>query len=167
MEEVIIEARCKKSYLPLPCILIGVILIVDYISSLSDLYDSAVEYGLFYESFLNYFFTSLIDHQDCIYFYFGAVCVITGFILYRMINRSSLTVTNLRIVGNASFGKLVDVPINQINSVTHGSFNRLIIGTPSGDKSFWMITNRDEVHSVLMNKVMSIHNQNTYQPPMQ
>lgn len=73
--------------------------------------------------------------------------IIIGSIYYACVSKVELTVTNKRVYGNAAFGKRVDLPIDMINAVGTSMFNGITVTTASGAIKFFMIKNKDEIHS--------------------
>ena len=71
-------------------------------------------------------------------------------------NKCSLTITDKRVTGKASFGKQVDLPLNQISAISLGSSGSIGISTSSGIVKFWGVENRDEVYSALSNLVNNL-----------
>ena len=61
----------------------------------------------------------------------------------------SLTVTDKRVYGKASFGRRVDLPIDSISSVGTSMFHGIDIGTSSGRISFKAIGNNTKLHEVI------------------
>lgn len=82
-------------------------------------------------------------------FFVGLFEFICSFFLYWLMCHCALTITNRRVIGKASFGKSVDLPINQVSAIGLGLFGRISIATSSGRLHFWLVDNRQEVHSAL------------------
>lgn len=82
-------------------------------------------------------------------FFAGVFELVCSFLLYWFMCHCTLTITNRRAIGKASFGKSVDLPINQISAIGLGWFGRLSIATSSGRLHFWLVDNRQEVYSEL------------------
>ena len=66
-----------------------------------------------------------------------------------IMNHCSLSIFNTRVTGKASFGKQVDLPINQISAIGLGKFNSITVSTSSGRVNFWLVENRYEVYNAL------------------
>ena len=77
-----------------------------------------------------------------------AVALAYGVISLQM-NRCAITVTDRRILGNAGFGKQVDLPLAQITALSVTARHGISVATASGKTKFWMIENRDEVYEKL------------------
>ena len=63
--------------------------------------------------------------------------------------KTNLTITNKRIVGTASHGRRVDLPVDSVSSIGASSFSGITIASPSGRISFLFLGNRDEVYQVV------------------
>ena len=70
-------------------------------------------------------------------------------ILFLSAQKTSLTVTDKRVYGNAAFGKRVDLPLDMISAVGISLFKGIAIGTSSGKIKFAGISNRDEIHKAI------------------
>lgn len=68
-------------------------------------------------------------------------------IVFWMINACEITITDKRVYGKAAFGKRVDLPLDSISAVGTGIFKGLAVATSSGKIKFYMLDNRDELHS--------------------
>lgn len=82
-------------------------------------------------------------------FWIGIALLTYYVIIVLKMNRCSLTVSNTRVTGKASFGRQVDLPIKQISAVALGSFDRIAVATSAGQVSFWLVDNRNEVYETL------------------
>ena len=81
--------------------------------------------------------------------FFAYLLFICSIVLRVMMNRCSITVTDKRVYGNASFGKRVDLPMNQISSVALGSSKSIAVATSSGKIQFWLLENSNEIHKAI------------------
>ncbi|MGN1195762.1 MAG: SHOCT domain-containing protein [Acutalibacteraceae bacterium] len=68
-------------------------------------------------------------------------------------NKCGIVVTNKRVTGKASFGKQVDLPLNQISAIGLGYFNSIAVATSSGKIHFWLLENRNEIHTALSEQI--------------
>ena len=180
MEEKIIEARFLKNKLARYILIFGCALIAlgIVLSFFKYSYEYSIHekiyvnsYGVFHEvgTDLPYplFFLNCLILVDTWYIF--ALCIdigILGVLLSRFLiwemSKCSLTVTNRRVTGKASFGKAVDLPLNQISAVGLGIFSRITVATSSGRIHFWYIENREEVHSALTEIIGKIQVEDVY-----
>ena len=77
------------------------------------------------------------------------VFVIIGTIFYSAASKIDLTVTNMRVFGNAAFGKRVDLPLDMISAVGTSALKGIAVTTSSGAIKFMMIKNSDEIHTAI------------------
>ena len=104
------------------------------------------------DSFFECLFEMFMNPFDWIGIWFicsGILLMIAFGIIFLMMNFCALTITNARVIGKASFGKQVDLPINQISAVGLGWFSSITVATSAGRVHFWLIENRTEVHKAL------------------
>ena len=168
MEERIIEARFTKNKLARIVLIIGLALIIfGFIMGFStySTEEGRVDYGYgvhgyfpytyIYDSFGEFFSDAMYDPFAYDYkdfttpIFIGILSILVSFFFVWEMSRCALTVTNRRVTGKASFGKAVDLPLNQISAVALGIFSRITVATSSGRIHFWFIENRKEVHSAL------------------
>ena len=94
--------------------------------------------------------------MGAVYFHYGAFLVfIICAVFYFMMNRCSLTITDKRVYGKASFGRRVDLPMNQVSSVGLGFANSIAVATSSGKIQFWLLENKNDVHKALSDLLIS------------
>lgn len=98
-----------------------------------------------------YYHIFSFDFNAGVFFMFwtGVLLLITFIIMVLRMNRCSMTITNLRVVGKASFGRQVDLPLNQISAIALGSFDRITVATSAGQINFWLIENKNEIRDTL------------------
>lgn len=169
MEEKIIEAEITSNKLTRVLLFAGIGLIVLGIIAGLSVYligDGFKDfgygnYGIFsytaiYDSFGDFFLEMFFDPTAHSYdngfviaMYAGILSTILALFFRWEMSNCELTVTNRRVTGKASFGKTVDLPLNQISAVGLGVFSRISVATSSGRIHFWFIKNRTEVHSAL------------------
>lgn len=87
--------------------------------------------------------------SDEIYWSIALVIVALVLIIYFMVAKSEITVTDKRVYGRTAFGKRVDLPLDSISSVGMSILSSIIVATSSGKIRFFLITNRDEIHSAI------------------
>ena len=181
MEERLIEAKFTENKLAKRVLIVSVILIalgfiialITYLTgegykSFGFGYGGVYHYTTIYDSFLDFFFTfmgSPFYYSDTFFeflIYIGFIGVILSFFFVWEMSKCSLTVTNRRVTGKASFGKSVDLPLNQISAVALGIFSRITVATSSGKIHFWFIENREEVHSALNNVISKVQVESAY-----
>ncbi len=173
MEEEIIKAKFKKTILFRVFLAIGVcfilIALIWGISWTNDKYSNGKElHHFFLSGWDDIYIAALYDSPYAFYkhasqapeyaseinafrtlFFVGLFEFICSFFLYWLMCHCALTITNRRVIGKASFGKSVDLPINQVSAIGLGFFSRISIATSSGRLHFWLVENRQEVHSAL------------------
>ena len=181
MEEKLIEGKFTENKLSKRVLIVSIILIVlgfiialiTYLTgegyeSFGFGYGGVYHYTTIYDSFLDFFFTfmgSPFYYSDTFFaflIYIGFIGVILSFFFVWEMSKCSLTVTNRRVTGKASFGKSVDLPLNQISAVALGIFSRITVATSSGKIHFWFIENREDVHSVLNNVIGKVQVESAY-----
>ena len=79
----------------------------------------------------------------------GLLLSIVGLIVYLALRKVSITVTPKRVTGRASFGRRVDLPVDEISAVGTNVFKTIVVATSSGRMRFQGIKNRDEIHKVI------------------
>jgi len=102
-------------------------------------------------------------YHECIQYYvpflcFGIPMLILTAIFYFWMSNCSLTVTNMRVYGQAAFGKRVDLPFDMISATATGGFNSISVATSSGRISFWMLNNRNEAFDVISSVLIERQN---------
>ena len=179
MENTIITARFTKNKLSSVMLLTGIGLII------LGLFISIYEYntGTYYiqfgpgyshtyyyndDSFIYFFTKFLFVEPFAIFPYFVYIgilaCISSLFFKFQMSN-CALTITDKNVIGKASFGKSVDLPLKQISAVALGVFKSLTVATSSGKVHFWLIDNRSEVYNILKDVIAKIQiNSNSVSP---
>ena len=164
MEKKIIEAKFSKNKWATVMCIIGLGLIALFVIICCYNYLTEEYYSYLFdkyvpvrsrETLLEYLFDIFIwpgDDPTKMYGFLswiGLVMIITWGLLTVMMNRCALSIYSTRVTGKASFGKQVDLPINQISAIGLGKFHSISVSTSSGRVCFWLIENRDEVHKAL------------------
>ena len=177
MEEKIIEAKFAKNTLARTILLIGLAILTfglikasnDFLTGVKYYTWSSVPYTKYYDSFFDYLLSRIID-TICFDFDLGAIIVLLGVIViaaagivFWKMGKCALTVTNRQVIGKASFGKSVALPINQISAVALGYCKRITIATSSGKIHFWLLANRDAVHSALTKVINEVQVEKVHQ----
>ncbi len=75
------------------------------------------------------------------FLFFAAI----GQVVYLAFRNISIAVTDKRITGRALFGRQVELPCNQVSSISMGLLKSVAIATSSGKIHFYLIKNRDEI----------------------
>lgn len=119
------------------------------------------DYTEVYDSFFAFFISYLIWGTDANIIWFFVICgAILALIAWKIVllamNRSTLVVTDRRVLGKGSWGLAVDLPLNQISSIGLGLFKTISISTSSGKVLFWLVENRDEVHEKLSELLVKV-----------
>ena len=160
MEEIIISGKFDKKNPITICLLV--------IASLAFIVAVAFAYGcysdppsytvqgwhrvLVYEldqSVLYYLFAGFKWTAAPYIFYGSCLFASIAYFFHLMLNRCSLTVTDKRVYGKASFGRRIDLPVNQISSVGIDILDSVAVATSSGKIKFWLLINKTEIHNAI------------------
>ena len=169
MEEKIIEARFRKNTLAWVIIFVSIFAIVlgciitvnDYLTGTEWWGEPYTEsYGSFSEYFEHH--DNWGDNLHLLWIYSGVLGVLCSLFLIWLMNACSMTITNSRVIGKASFRKRVDLPTSQISAVGLGLCGRITVATSSGRIHFWLVANRDEVHSELAKIINKVQVEKAY-----
>ncbi len=175
MEKKIIEAKFSKNKNANIILTIGIIilslfsiiLISDYSTGVyyEWIYSTAIDHKIserfsIFEYLFEVIFFPFSDYNNGLsYFYLFWIAVIVFvayIIIILMMNHCALTVTNTRVIGKASFGKQVDLPITQISAIGLGAFGKIAVATSAGRVNFWLIENRSAIHKALNDLLMEL-----------
>lgn len=159
MEEKIIEARFKKNTLAYIILTVSLFAIVlgciitynDYLNGTDWHNYRTLPNKEHYNSFGEYFehHDNWGDNLHLLWIYGGILGAICSLFLFWLMNACSMTITNSRVIGKASFGKRVDLPTSQISAVGLGFCGMITVATSSGRIHFWLLANREDVHTEL------------------
>lgn len=170
MEKTVIEAKFKKNIFAGVLILTAITSIVVGFIVAYNVYNTegvvknqyfygnyidsyTKSYTQIYESFFDFLYNAFMFHMDFQLFvgiiFFGILLLVIALIVIWDMNNCALTVTDRRVTGKASFGKVVDLPLNQISAIALGYFSRISVSTSSGRVHFWWIANRNEVYKAM------------------
>ena len=161
MENIIIQSTAYKYKkpliigviaIPLIMIIMGVILYINNfdmcrVVTRYDYYTGRIELLASYSIFENILYPFsfvpglLIDFAILL-------MVVGGFFIFAFAS-CTLTVTDKRVYGKASFRRRVDLPIDSVSSVGTSMFHGIDIGTSSGRISFKAIENNIQLHEVI------------------
>ena len=191
MEEKIIEAKFGKNTLAWTLLAIGIALLIFSLILGVNEYNTRTFYGWDYYdqmtgeerygSLGNYLFEELIEFTCSIFDYgpsfdfwyaplfcLGVIVILVSLFFFWQMSRGKLTVTNQRVTGKASFGKTVDLPLNQISAVALGVCRSITVATSSGRIHFWFVQNREEVRSALTDIIgkAQVADINQHTPPV-
>lgn len=72
-----------------------------------------------------------------------------GVVLYFVVFRTELVVTNKRIYGKIAFDKRVDLPLDSVSAIASSWPKGIAVSTSSGKIAFSMIENRNEIHKCI------------------
>lgn len=160
MEKKIIEGKFKKSWLPL--IICALCILIFFFSAVAEMNETnrlnnlvIDDYDYDYEANIIDGFCNVIcfwDSCNLEWNIFALICLlasVVSVIIHFMVKNCEISVSTTRVVGKASFGKRVDLPLNQISAIGLGMFKSIAIATSSGKINFWLLTNRNEVHEAL------------------
>lgn len=149
MEETIIKSKHKKSIIFIVPLLVGIAIVplAMFSKQFPRTYMSSIKYSN--EHPLISAILRNVWWRSNYFLILGLFLIVASLLLYCFMGRCSLTVTNRRVVGKTAFGKSVELPLNQISVIGLGFFNRISVATSSGQIHFWLVDNRQEIHSVL------------------
>ena len=154
MEEKIIEGKFKKTIVPFIICAIAILFIIicaaNEVSNIRDSYWSGDPDATLFDGLVNLVcFETYYGIINPIMFYVWVLVILVSLLVFFMTKGCAITISTTRVVGIASFGKRVDLPLNQISAIGLGMFNSIAIATSSGKINFWLLTNRNEVHEAL------------------
>lgn len=182
MEEKIIEAKFTRNKLALSVLSVSLaLIIIGFVCGFYD-YQTGTDYSYYgwghwveraytdiYGSPITFIFEKVIESicfesfsSHSILILCGLLGIIVSLFFFWEMGRCALTVTNRRVTGKASFGKHVDLPLNQISAVALGLCSRITVATSSGRIHFWFIKNREEVHSALTDIIAKVQVEDAY-----
>lgn len=75
--------------------------------------------------------------------------IIISILLFILIRKNKIVITDKRAYGKTVFGQRVDLPMDSISAIGTGVLKSMYIGTSSGRIRFSLIENCDEIHSVV------------------
>lgn len=102
---------------------------------------------------------------DSIYFFLWTLIIffiILAIISYLMMGACELVVADKRIygkIGKGPFRKSVSLPIDMVSATAIGIFSSLSVSTSSGRIKFYLLENREELNSAIIN--LLFHRQGT------
>ena len=179
MEEKIIEAKFAKNTLARIILLVGLAILTFGLFRVNDIYLTGERiyysygwrpYTEIYDSYFDYLLSCIVSticfeslDLGAIMVLFGIIVIAVAGIVFWEMGKCALTVTNRQVIGKASFGKSVALPINQISAVALGYCKRITIATSSGKIHFWLLANRDEVHSALTKVINEVQVEKVHQ----
>lgn len=79
----------------------------------------------------------------------GLTVALIGIIAYAAMSKVSLTVTDKRVYGTATFGKRVDLPLDSVSAIALGGMKGIAVTTASGAIKFALIKNREAMYDVV------------------
>lgn len=105
---------------------------------------SSSEYS--WHSGAKYFWTSIVPYYLSMSF---LPLLVISLLIYFMVAKTELTVTDKRVYGKAMFGKRVDLPMDSVSAVGASLLKGIAVATSSGKIKFLGISNRDEIHKAI------------------
>lgn len=92
-----------------------------------------------------------------------ALCIIGGLglvclIIFNWMRSYEMVVTDKRVYGKTAFGKRVDLPMDSLSSIGSKWPNGVVVATSSGNISFLMIKNSEEIHKILSSLLVERQN---------
>ncbi len=164
MEKKIIEAKFQKNKTAFVIGFIAIVLFLMCALKISSQYESDNLHAQMFnydnltlgEYIFERIFSTYFGLDVFLLFWVGVLLVITFGVLMLMMNHCELIISNTRVTGKTSFGKHVDLPVNQISAISMGIFNRITVATSSGGINFWLVENREEIHKALNSLIEDI-----------
>lgn len=95
-------------------------------------------------------------------FIISLLFIAVGVILLIAFRKFEFVLTDKRVYGIARFGKRVDIPINQISSVSMSVLNTLSVASSSGMIAFSFMQNKYEVHKAISQIIMQKQDAQSY-----
>lgn len=149
-------------------LIIGCVLILVFIL----LYSSNAGNCRFYEDYYfgrnHYYNNDLIDliifdpypqgivpFLACLTLDLGIILIPVGIIMSLAYLRVEMTVTDKRVFGVASFGRRVDLPLDNISAVGTSLLKSIAVASSSGKIKFVGIENRDEIHKAITDLLLN------------
>ena len=85
--------------------------------------------------------------------------IVPTLVMFFVTNGCSITVTDKRVYGKASFGKRVDLPLDSISTVASRTFlNCISVSTSSGNISFFLAKNHIQIHEAINDLLINRQN---------
>ncbi len=153
-EKILISRKCRKSIaIRITIILSFIIGIGFHILSIGFCYAST-GYDFPYEidTYFEYYFEDLYG----IFHIIGVLLYALALFMYLQGRKNSITVTDRRIFGIASFGKKVVIPIKSITKAEFTRFGTIIVYTESHSYKFRNIRNKDNVIETINSLISSV-----------
>ena len=117
-----------------------------------------VMYALTWSQFyLDSFITCFFEFAIIIMIPVGIVDIV----IYNMVSKTELVITDKRVYGKAMFGKRVDLPVDSISAVGTSMLNGVSVATSAGKIQFLGMMNRDDIHKVLSDLIVARQNRGT------
>lgn len=86
--------------------------------------------------------------------YLSFIVLIYGIVVLIANRNVTLTVTDHRVFGTASWGKRIDLPLDKISAVATAKLGGIAVSTSSGAIRFIGIKNNSEIHTVISKLLM-------------
>ena len=168
-EKIIIEGKFKKAIVPFIICAIAILFIIicaaNEVSNIRYSYWNRDSDATLFDGFVNLVcFDTYYGIINPIMFYVWVLVILISLLVFFMTKGCAITVSTTRVVGKASFGKRVDLPLSQISAIGLGIFNSISISTSSGRVSFWLLSNRKDVHEALSDQIAKFQNTQTTAP---
>ncbi len=117
--------------------------------SISDYLDDAIYWGQAAEGI-------------CILFYTGILFLLVAVFFAFEMSFCKIEVTNKRVFGKGSFGKIVDLPYDKISSVGTCFPKGVVVATSSGAIKFWLLSNQVDVYETISNLLKERQNKGNH-----
>lgn len=105
----------------------------------------------------------VLDNYKETFFVVVFAAVIVACLFFVIFRKTELVVTDKKVYGKTSWGKRVDLPLDSISAVGTAILKSIAVTTASGSIKFSLITNRDEIHSVI-SKLLAERQENNKKP---
>lgn len=121
----------------------------------------AIKIGKFQQNFGFFDEIKRIEEQTRSNVSLARFFIITSVIIwlvYYILTKYELTLTNKRVYGKVLFKKRVDLPLDSISSIGTSSLGGIYFGTSSGKIHFKFMKNKNQIHSAINNILIERQN---------
>ena len=87
-----------------------------------------------------------------------------AYLVYYLMHKCEITVTDKRVYGKAAFGKRVDLPFDKISAVSMCAFKGIGVSTSSGQIKFLFCKNKNDVFKAISNLLINRQDNQVKQP---
>ena len=105
--------------------------------------------SIYYPTLITYFTKNWVTVYCLGWYIVFWAAVFFAVLCFFIFNRCEITVTDKRVFGKINFGLRTDLPPDKISYVESGLFKSLMVATSSSKMFFWLLKNKEEVHSCI------------------